>query len=69
MLDMQLRVRQKEAKRKEDEAEYGANKKRCDREERRAENQLRAYWESFPLPVAASEVSDVGGELRDTDAD
>jgi len=51
MLDMQLRIRQKEAKRKEVEAEEVANKKRCDREERIAKVQLQAYWQAFPLPT------------------
>ena len=68
MIDMQLRGRLKEAKRKEEEAENTVNKKRCDREERRAEVQLRAYWESFPLPVQVSDVDEVGGEHRDTEA-
>ena len=55
MLDMQVRVRQKEANRKEVEAVIIANKKRCDREERRAKVQLQAYWEMFPLPTDVSQ--------------
>ena len=46
---MQMRVREKEAKRKNIEMESMVKKKRCDREERIAEVQLKAYWELYPL--------------------
>ena len=67
MIDMQVRIKQKEAKRKNEEAQLDANKKRCEREERRAENQLRAYWETFPLPDDATMVAGDGDESRDVD--
>ena len=55
MLEMQTRVRQKEAKRKEMEAESMARKKRCDREERIAKVQIDAYWDLYPLPLSIEE--------------
>lgn len=48
MIDMQIRVRGKEAKRKNIDAVNTANKKRCEREERIAIAQLKAYWDLFP---------------------
>ena len=62
MIDMQARIKLKEAKRKVEEAQEDANKRRCEREERRAENQLRAYWETFPLPNVASVPADGSGD-------
>ena len=67
MIDMQTRIRQKEAKRKEVEAENTVNKKRCEREERRAEVQLRAYWDHFPLPAQESDDVTLSGDHRDTE--
>ena len=67
MLDMQLRVRQKEAERKEDEAEYVANKRRCERDERISKVQLQAYWDTFPLPEQKSEMDDSCDDRRDTE--
>jgi len=67
MLDMQLRVRQKEAKRKEDEAVNVANKKRCEREERMTRVQLQAYWDTFPLPEQKLEGDESCGDHRDTE--
>jgi len=67
MIDMQVRIKQKEAKRKNEEAQLDVNKKRCEREERRAENQLRAYWETFPLPDYATPDAGDGDESRDVD--
>ena len=49
MLEMQMRVRAKEAKRKVEEDETAQNKKRCEREERIAKVQLKAFWTWFPL--------------------
>ena len=49
MLEMQMRVREKEAKRKNIDAESLSKKKKCDREERIAGVQLKAYWELYPL--------------------
>ena len=34
-------------------------KKRCDREERIAEVQLKAYWKCFPLPNCEKQAEDV----------
>ena len=67
MLDMQLRVRQKEAKRKDDEAVDDANKKRCEREERMAEVQLKAYWTCYSLhpDLMRPEISKRGNLKRD----
>jgi hypothetical protein len=67
MIDMQLRIKLKEAKRKDEEVQEDANKRRCEREERRAGNQLRAYWESFPLPIDASMIAGDGDGSRDID--
>ena len=48
---MLKRVKAKEAKRKTeyDEREQGPTKVRCEREERIAVDQLKAYWDCFPL--------------------
>ena len=61
MLEMQMRVREKEAKRKSHEAEtvQMPSKKRCDREERIAEVQLNTYWKWFPLPSREKQAEDV----------
>ena len=53
MIDMQIRIREKEAKRKNIDAVNTANKKRCEREERIAIVQLKAYWDLFPEAVKA----------------
>ena len=66
MIDMQLRIKLKEAKRKDEEVQQDANKRRCEREERRAEVQLRAYWETFPLPIEASMNVGSGNRTQDT---
>ena len=55
LLEMQTRVRQKEATIKEMEAESMARKKRCDREERIAKVQIEAYWDLYPLPQSIEE--------------
>ena len=55
LLEMQTRVRHKEAKRKKMEAESEASKKRCDREERIAKVQIEAYWDLYPLPLSIEE--------------
>ena len=56
-----MRVRAKEAKRKSLEAETAQmlDKKRCDREERIAEVQLKPYWKCFPLPTCGKQAEDV----------
>jgi len=61
MLELQLRVRAKEAKRKtvEDESAQMPSKKRCEREERIAKVQLKAFWTCFPLPVNERQAKDV----------
>ena len=48
---MQIRIREKEANRKNIDAVNTANKKRCEREERIAMVQLKAYWDLFPEAV------------------
>ena len=45
LLEMHMRVRLKEAKRNKMEDENEARKKRCDREERIAKVQIKAYWD------------------------
>ena len=55
LLEMQTRVRLKEAKRKKMEAESEARKKKCGREERIAKVQIEAYWDLYPLPVCIEE--------------
>jgi hypothetical protein len=68
MIDMHERIKLKEAKRKNEEAQLDINKKRCEREERRAENQLRAYWDTFPLPDHATPDAGEGDGSRDVDS-
>ena len=51
MLEMQMGVREKEAKRKSMDADSVSRKKKCDREERIAGVQLKAYWELYPLHI------------------
>ena len=63
---MQLRIKLKEAKRKDEEVQQDANKRRCEREERRAEVQLRAYWDTFPLPIETSMNVGSGDRTQDT---
>ena len=55
LLEIQTRVRHKEAKRKKMEAESEASKKRCDREGRIAKVQIEAYWDLYPLPLSIEE--------------
>ena len=59
MLEMQMRVRAKEAKRKneEDETAQMPSKNRCEREERIAEVQLKAFWNCFPLPSSGTKLN------------
>ena len=58
---MQMRVRAKEAKRKSLEVgtDKFPSKKRCDREERIAEVQLKAYWKCFLLPTCGKQAEDI----------
>ena len=51
MIDMQIRNRGEEAKRKNIDAVNIANKKRCERDENIAIVELKAYWDLFPLPA------------------
>ena len=69
LLEMQIRIKAKEAKRKIQEAETAQlpNKKRCDREERIAEVQLKAYWKCYPLPTCGKQPEDI--PLEDTSED
>ena len=57
----------KEAKRKIQEAETAQSKKRCDRDERIAEIQLKAYWECYPLTTYRKQPEDT--PLEDTSED
>ena len=56
--EMLKRVRGKEAKRKaeDDGNEQRPTKLQCEREERIAVVQLKAYWECSPLPVDETQV-------------
>ena len=66
---MQMRVRAKEAKRKNLEVETAQmpSKKRCDREERIAEVQLKVYWKCFPLPTCGKQAEDIPVEALSED--
>ena len=65
--DMLERVRGKQAKRKaeEDEVAQRPNKAACEREERMASVQLKAYWACYPLqPIPPCNGSSGGGANR-----
>ena len=64
---MLLRIREKEAKRKTLEAESTAKKKRCEREERITQVQLKAYWDNFPLPLHVDEAAEAPAPSSDDD--
>ena len=64
---MLLRIREKEAKRKTLDAESSAKKKRCEREERITLVQLKAYWDTFPLPLHVDETAEVPAPSSDDD--
>ena len=61
MLELQMRVRAKEAKRKAEEGETAQRptKVQCEREERMAKVQLKAFWTCFPLPDSERQAEDV----------
>ena len=61
MLELQMRVKGKEAKRKaeEDETAQRPTKVQCEREERMAKVQLKAFWTCFPLPDNEKQPEDV----------
>ena len=58
---MLKRVREKDAKRKAEENEnvQRPSKAQCDREERMAKVQIKAYWACFPLPEAGRQAEDI----------
>ena len=64
---MLLRIREKEAKRKTLDVESTAKKKRCEREERITLVQLKAYWDTFPLPLQVDEAAEIPAPSSDDD--
>ena len=60
------RVRAKEAKMKAEnvEKEQGPTKVRCEREERIAVVQLKAYWDCFPLPAIRTQPGQTQGRAH-----
>ena len=57
---LQKRLREKEAKRKaeEDEVAQRPTKAQCEREERMAKVQIKAFWACYPLPDNEKQVED-----------
>jgi len=69
IFEMLKRVREKDAKRKAaiNEEEQRPTKLRCEREERIAVVQLKAYWECFPLPVKQTRAGDAHADETSED--